>query len=68
MKINRDTAATLLGLGMAILNAIVTVDWQTFQLDWRHIVPLLVSVGIAVGAWLSKFKKIDINNGTETNS
>lgn len=54
---NRDNSATFLGLAMAVLNAWVNVDWDTFELDFRHVAPLVISAGIAAGGYLSTFKK-----------
>lgn len=47
MKISRNDWITIAGIALAILNAWQNVDWKTFQLDYSHIMPLVISSAIA---------------------
>jgi len=49
----RNLASTLIGLGVAIANAWVNVDWETFQMDTKHLAPLVVSAMIAIGGHMT---------------
>jgi hypothetical protein len=47
-KISRSTWITIGGVLLAGFNAWLNVDWGTFQLDRAHVMPLVLSTGIAV--------------------
>ena len=45
--------STIFGAIVAIANAWINVDFSTFDLDAKHIMPLCVSAVIALGGYLS---------------
>lgn len=63
MKLNKSSISTILGLLVAIANAWVNVDWETFEFNFQHIAPLIVSGLIALGGYMTQLK--DKSNGFE---
>lgn len=50
--------STIIGAGLAIANAWVNVDWETFQPDFRHIAPLVVSAIIGLGGYMTSINAL----------
>jgi hypothetical protein len=53
----RNHLSTILGAVVAIANAWVNVDWNTFELDSKHLFPLFVSAAIAIGGKFTTINK-----------
>lgn len=56
IKTIHDLGATLLGLGVAISTALLTIDWAAFNVvkEWPK---LVLSAIIAIGGYFSTIKK-----------
>lgn len=55
-KKQRSQLSTLLGGLVAIAMAWQTVDWETFTLDAKHLMPLLLSGLVALGGYLTEIE------------
>lgn len=55
----RSLISTLIGAGVAIANAWVNVEWNTFSLDPKHLMPLVVSGLIAIGGYMTSLNSKD---------
>lgn len=49
--------STIIGAVVAIANAWVNVDWETFTFNAKHIMPLIVSGLIALGGYMTSINK-----------
>jgi hypothetical protein len=56
-KINPNALATILGLFVAIANAWVNIDWDNFEWTPNNCVKIGISAIIAVGGYMTEFKK-----------
>lgn len=45
--------STIIGGILAIANAWANVEWSTFELDFKHIMPLIVSAAIGLGGFMT---------------
>lgn len=52
-KRHRNLLSTLFGAIVAIATAWVSVEWETFALDFRHIAPLVLSGLVALGGYMT---------------
>lgn len=43
--------STIIGLIVAVANSWANVEWSTFECDFKHIAPLVVSALIAIGGY-----------------
>ena len=56
MRLNnnhRNVLSTLIGAIVAIATAWVSVEWETFTLDFKHIAPLVLSGLVALGGYMT---------------
>jgi hypothetical protein len=49
--------STIFGAIVAIANAWMNVDFSTFDLDAKHILPLCISAVIALGGYMTSINK-----------
>lgn len=56
LKFNNSNIATILGIGIAILNGWAGINWDNFQFDANTIKELTVSAMIAVGGYITEIK------------
>lgn len=52
-KRHRNLLSTLFGAAVAIATAWVSVEWNTFALDFKHIAPLVLSGLVALGGYMT---------------
>jgi len=52
-KKQRSHASTIFGAVVAVATAWVTVDWETFTFDFKHIAPLFLSALVALGGYMT---------------
>ena len=52
-KRHRNLLSTLFGAIVAIATAWVSVEWDTFALDFKHIAPLVLSGLVALGGYMT---------------
>lgn len=45
--------STIIAYIVAVANAWANVDWSTFEADFKHIAPLVVSAVIALGGYFT---------------
>lgn len=45
--------STIIGGILAIANAWANVEWSTFECDFKHIMPLVVSAAIGLGGFFT---------------
>ena len=50
---HRNILSTIFGGLVAIATAWVSVEWDTFALDFRHIAPLVLSGLVALGGYMT---------------
>lgn len=50
--------STIIGAMLAIANGWMNVDWSTFEPNFKHIAPLVVSAAIALGGWATSINII----------
>jgi hypothetical protein len=55
-KINPDALATILGLLVAIANAWITIDWDTFEWTPNNCMKIGISAIIAMGGYMTTIK------------
>ena len=51
--------STLFGAIVAIATAWVSVEWETFTLDFKHIAPLVLSGFVALGGYMTTINAND---------
>jgi hypothetical protein len=52
-KRHRNLLSTLFGAVVAISTAWVSVEWETFAFDFKHIAPLVLSGLVALGGYMT---------------
>lgn len=57
IKINRDTLSTIAGWVVGVALAWQGVDWDTFQFDMPHVMPLVLSAAVIIGGHATEIKK-----------
>lgn len=65
MKLNkkqRSNVSTIMGAIVAVSVALTATDWETFTLDIKHIMPLVLSAVIAIGGYITSINSKDENN------
>jgi hypothetical protein len=65
MKLNkkqRSQLSTIMGAVVAVATAWVTVDFETFALDFKSIAPLVLSGLVALGGYLTTINGNDNEN------
>jgi hypothetical protein len=60
-KRHRNLLSTLFGAIVAISTAWVSVEWETFAFDFRHIAPLVLSGLVALGGYMTTINSKDEN-------
>jgi len=60
---NKSQMSTLLGWVVALANAYANVDWATFELNYKHVMPLIISGLIALGGHMTS---INIKGGDKS--
>lgn len=58
-KRQRSRLSTLFGAVVAVATAWVTVDWETFTFDFKHIAPLFLSALVALGGYMTSLNSKD---------
>ena len=58
-KRHRNLLSTLFGAIVAISTAWVSVEWDTFALDFKHIAPLVLSGLVALGGYMTTINAND---------
>jgi hypothetical protein len=58
-KNNRNMLSTLFGAVVAIATAWVSVEWETFTFDFKHIAPLVLSGFVALGGYMTTINAND---------
>jgi hypothetical protein len=61
-KRHRNLLSTLFGAIVAISTAWVSVEWETFAFDFKHIFPLFLSGMVAIGGHMTSLNKKDDGN------
>jgi hypothetical protein len=56
---HRNLLSTLFGAIVAIATAWVSVEWETFTLDFKHIAPLVLSGLVALGGYMTTINAND---------
>lgn len=62
-KKQRSIISTVMGGVVAVATAWVTVDFETFAFDFKHIAPLVLSGLVALGGYMTSINTKD--NGTD---
>jgi len=52
-KRHRNLLSTIFGAIVAIATAWVSVEWETFAFDFKHIAPLVLSGLVALGGYMT---------------
>jgi hypothetical protein len=52
-KRHRNILSTLFGAMVALATAWVSVEWETFAFDFKHIAPLILSGLVALGGYMT---------------
>lgn len=58
-KSKRNMLSTLFGAIVAIATAWVSVEWETFTFDFKHIAPLVLSGFVALGGYMTTINTND---------
>jgi hypothetical protein len=57
----RNLLSTIFGGIVAIATAWVSVEWETFTFDFKHIAPLVLSGLVALGGYMTTINSKDGN-------
>jgi len=60
-KKERNLLSTLFGAIVAIATAWVSVEWETFAFDFKHLAPLVLSGLVALGGYMTTINSKDGN-------
>ena len=60
-KKQRSILSTVMGGVVAVATAWVTVDFETFAFDFKHIAPLVLSGLVALGGYMTSINSKDGN-------
>lgn len=60
-KKQRSILSTVMGGIVAVATAWVTVDFETFAFDFKHIAPLVLSGLVALGGYMTSINSKDGN-------
>lgn len=55
----KSELSTALGCFVAIANSYANVDWSSFAIDAKHIMPLVVSAVVAIGGYMTSINLKD---------
>jgi len=58
-KKERNLLSTLFGAIVAIATAWVSVEWETFAFDFKHLAPLVLSGLVALGGYMTTINAND---------
>lgn len=56
---HRNLLSTLFGAMVALATAWVSVEWETFDFDFKHIAPLILSGLVALGGYMTTINAND---------
>jgi hypothetical protein len=60
-KKQRSLISTIMGAIVAVATVWVTVDFETFSFDFKHIAPLVLSGLVALGGYMTSINSKDGN-------